>query len=116
VHVVDHAAAQQLEQQADPDQLGVVEMADVGTLAPRRPEHPPCHAERPVDAVAGRPHPDHAHAGEWLLGRPAGDQRDVVAGPRQACALPMQDPRVLHAVHRGQMADPRAALCDVVHV
>ena len=113
VDVVDHAAARELEQRPDPQQLRVVQVVDLRPLLQRRAEDPPHDPGRAVDPVARLPDADDGHARDRCRRRVTDDERDVVTGVGEALALPVEDPVVADGVDGRQVPDPPTPACGL---
>jgi len=84
-----------------------VQVVDVWPLASRGAEYASGDARHPVEPVPSVADRDDTDAPDRLARRFSRDERDVVTRFPQASTLPAQDPGVLDAVNRGQMADLR---------
>jgi hypothetical protein len=106
VDVVHDAAAHQLEQQADPQQLRVVQVVELRAFLQRGAEDLPHDPGRAVDAVARSSDADDGHARDRSRRWVPDDERDVVARVGEALALPVEDPVVTEGVDRSQVPHP----------
>jgi hypothetical protein len=103
--VIDHVRATQAQHRPDPEQLRVVEVVQVGSLTRGGAPDPPAHARHAVEPPAGAVNRHDSHAVADLRAVVTDDQADIVANPRNALALPAEDPGIVGGVRRRQVTN-----------
>src|SRR5690606_25562568 len=95
VRVEDHTRASTLEREARGQQLGIVEMIDIGLKRPRPGQHAPRRAEHAVEPAARSASIEDLHTVALLVAEAIGHhQRNRMASGSEATALLEEDARV----------------------